>query len=67
MAYLEPASNTGSKPQSLSGKNYKSCPWNLRKKWHFCKIFARIFVWFPSATFARDITVPLQENRDKNQ
>ena len=54
------------KLQSLSGKNYKSCPWNLRKKWHFCKIFARIFVWFSSATFARDIAVPFEGNKEKN-
>ena len=44
-------------------ENYTSCTWNLRKKWHLCKIFARIFVWFPSATFAKDITVPFEGNK----
>ena len=47
-------------------ENYTSCTWNLRKKWHLCKIFARIFVWFPIATFARDITVPFEGNKEKN-
>ena len=60
--------NPESKPQRLSDKNYKSCTGNLRKKWHFCILFARIFfVWFLSATFAKDITVPFEENKDKNQ
>ena len=36
MAYLEPDSNPGSKPQRLSDKNYKNCALKQSNKfWHF--------------------------------
>ena len=32
MAYFDPASNPGSKPQRLSDKNCKSCTWKQNNK-----------------------------------
>ena len=61
--------NPGSKPQRLNDKNCKSCTWKLYNK--FCHCFQtsvkKLYieekknVFFPSATFSREITEPLRK------
>ena len=66
MAYVDPASNHGSKPQRLSDKNCKSC---TMKQNTFGGISSKLFTknsiytqkTIFNATFTRKITEPLRK------
>ena len=71
MAYLDPASNPGSKPQRLSDRIAKVA---LGNKTTNCGILCKLLrktlftrktflVLFPRATFLRKITEPLRKKR----
>ena len=59
MAYLEPASNSGSKQQRLSDKKVKT-------KQNFLTYLVQDNFFFPSVTFARTITEPLRKIKIKS-
>ena len=65
MAYLDPVSNSGSKPQRLSDRNCQ-CTWKQNKKMAFCVTFWPKTIC-SMCNFCKRNHWTFEENKDRNQ